>query len=348
MWSSLLLTLGWISGAQAAPSSYMPPIGTAIASQVDDIYGFLLITSLISFIMLVGGMIYFVFKYRRQSPNQKSAYISHNSLAEFLWSFIPFCLFMFVFAWGWYVYHQMRTFPENALEVHVIGKKWAWRFQYNNGKDVNATVDDKGNVEEATMVVPLGRPVKLIMSSEKINPAGDDPTDRAVLHSFYVPAFRIKQDVVPGRYSAEWFKAEQEGTFWVQCAEYCGTNHWAMRAKIKVVPNDQFETWLASSGAGGTTPADKGRALFAAKACVGCHSLDGSRIVGPTFKGIWGQSVDTDKGAVKIDENYIRESILQPNAKIVNGYPGGVMPTFAGQLNDDEVNSLIEFIKTVK
>ena len=351
MWWSLLRT-AWTSlaipGAQAAPSSYMPPAGTAIASQIDSIYGFLLVTSLISFIMLVGGMIYFVIRYRRQSPNQKSAYITHNHVAEFLWSFIPFCLFMFVFAWGWYVYHQMRTFPEDALEVHVVGKKWAWRFLYKNGKEVTAAVDEKGEVQDATMVVPLNRAVKLIMSSEKINPASTDPTARAVLHSFFIPAFRIKQDVVPGRYSALWFQPQEEGTFWVQCAEYCGTNHWAMRAKVKVVPNDEFEKWLASDGAAGGTLADKGRALYGAKACVGCHSLDGTRVVGPTFKGLFGRTEQTDKGDVKADENYLRESILQPNAKITASYPGGVMPTFAGQLTDDEVNALIEFIKTVK
>ena len=128
--ASLALSLGGLSNAHAAPSSYMPPAGTAIASQVDSIYAFLLVTSLISFIILVGGMIYFVYKYRRTSPTQKSAYITHNHMAEFLWSFIPFLLFMFVFAWGWYVYHQMRTYPDTALEVHVVGKKWAWRFLY--------------------------------------------------------------------------------------------------------------------------------------------------------------------------------------------------------------------------
>ena len=346
--SLLIFLVGGMSSAFAESSSYMPPAGTAIASQVDSIYGFLLIMSLISFIIVVGGMIFFVIKYRRQSPDQKSAYISHNSLAEFLWSFIPFCLFMFVFAWGWYVYHQMRTFPENALEVHVVGKKWAWRFLYKNGKEITAGVNDKGEVEPATMVVPLNRPVKLIMSSEKINPAGTDPTDRAVLHSFYIPAFRIKQDVVPGRYSALWFDPQQEGSYYVECAEYCGTNHWGMRAKIKVVPNEEFEQWLSTEGVVGGSLAEKGRALYGAKACIGCHTLDGTRGVGPSWKGLFGRKEKTDKGEVVADENYIRESILAPNAKIVDGYPGGVMPVFAGQLNDDEVNSLIEFIKTVK
>lgn len=346
--ASLALSLGGLSNAHAAPSSYMPPAGTAIASQVDSIYAFLLVTSLISFIILVGGMIYFVYKYRRTSPTQKSAYITHNHMAEFLWSFIPFLLFMFVFAWGWYVYHQMRTYPDTALEVHVVGKKWAWRFLYKNGKEVTAAVGADGKVEDATMVVPINRPVKLIMSSEKVNPAGTDPTDRPVLHSFYIPAFRVKQDLVPGRYTALWFQAEHEGEYWVECAEYCGTNHWSMRAKIRVVSNEEFEKWLSTDGAAGGTLADKGRILYGSKACVGCHTLDGTRGVGPTFKGLWGKTEQTDKGAVKVDENYLHESILEPNAKIVATYPAGVMPTFAGQLNDDDVKALIEFIKTVK
>lgn len=336
------------SEALAAASTYMPPAGTVIASQVDSIYGFMLISSLISFIILIGGMIYFVWKYRRQSPNQKSAYITHNTTAEFLWSFIPFCLFMFVFAWGWYVYHQMRTYPEDALEVHVVGKKWVWRFLYKNGKEVTTAVDNEGKQVDATMVVPVNRAVKLIMSSEQMTPGSKDPTDRPVLHSFYIPAFRIKQDVVPGRYTALWFQPQQEGDFWVQCAEYCGGNHWSMRAKVKVVSNEEFEKWLVSEGEVGGSLADVGRGLYATKACIGCHTVNGTPSVGPSFKGLYGKTEQTNKGAVKVDENYLHESILQPNAKIVQGFNAGLMPTFAGQLTDDEVKALIEFIKTVK
>lgn len=334
--------------AFAASSSYMPPAGTAIASQVDSIYGFMLVSSLVSFIILIGGMIYFVFKYRRQSPDQKSAYITHNTTAEFLWSFIPFCLFMFVFAWGWYVYHQMRTYPDDALEVHVVGKKWAWRFLYKNGKEVTSAVNAEGKQEDATMVVPVNRAVKLIMSSEQISPGSKDPTDRPVLHSFYIPAFRIKQDVVPGRYTALWFQPQQEGDFWVQCAEYCGANHWSMRAKVKVVSSEDFEKWLASDGEIGGGLADIGRNLYGTKACIGCHSVNGTPGVGPSFKGLFGKTEQTDKGPVKVDEDYLHESILQANAKIVTGFNAGQMPIFAGVLTDDEVKALIEFIKTVK
>jgi cytochrome c oxidase subunit II len=345
---ALLSNLWSSSVAAAASSTYMPPAGTSIASQVDSIYGFLLVASVISFILLIGGMIYFVFKYQRSPTNMKSAYITHDYVLEFLWSFIPLCIFLFVFAWGWYVYHQMRSYPENALEVHVVGKKWAWRFVYKNGKEVLSSANADGSVEPATMVVPVNRDVKLIMSSEKVNPGGNDPLDRPVIHSFFIPAFRIKQDVVPGRYTAEWFRAEHEGEFWVFCAEYCGAGHYSMKAKVKVVSNADFEKWLSSEAIAGGSLADKGRALFAAKACIGCHSLDGSRIVGPSFKGLFGTKAETSSGDFTVDEDYIRKSVLTPSWKTVKGYPAGTMPAFAGQVSEDDIKALIEFIKSVK
>lgn len=338
----------WWSSVASAQKTFMPPAGTAIADQVDSVYRFLLISSLISFVILVGGMIFFVFKYKRRSENDKTAYITHSHTLEFLWSFVPFCLFIFVFAWGWYIYHQMRTVPEGALEVHVVAKKWDWRFIYKNGREVTSGLTAEGQKDPATMVVPVGRPVKLIMASEKIAPNSTDPTDRAVLHSWFVPAFRIKQDIVPGRYTTVWFNAEKEGQYWVFCAEYCGSGHSAMTGRIKVVSSEEFENWLASDGAPvGQSLADQGRALYASKACIGCHSVDGSRLVGPTFKGLWQSTEKTDKGDMTVDENYLRESILNPNSAIVSGYPAA-MPPYAGQLTDEEVKALIEFIKTVK
>lgn len=339
----------WLPAAQAA-DAFMPPAATQIASQVDDIYAFLLWSSLISFVLLIGGMTWFVFKYKRKSGSDKTAYITHNHTAEFLWSFIPFVIFIFVFAWGWLVYHQMRTFPENALEVHVVAKKWDWRFIYKNGKEVVSGADAKGNRVPATMVVPVGRPVKLIMASEKVAPQGNDPTDRPVLHSFFVPAFRIKQDVVPGRFTSLWFQAEQLGTFHVFCTEYCGAGHSAMNAAIKVVSVEDYEKWLSTDiDPAAMGLAAQGQALWSTKACAGCHSLNGTRMVGPTWKGLFGSEHAVEGGgSVKVDEDYLRESILNPNAKITAGYPSGQMPPYAGQLSDDELNAIIEFIKTVK
>lgn len=338
----------WWSSIASAGSTFMPPDGTAVAGEVNKLYEFLLVSSVISFILVVGGMCYFMIKYRRKSANDKTAYITHNHTLEFLWSFIPFVIFMVVFVWGWVVYNEMRKFPENSLEVHVVAKKWEWRFIYKNGKEVVNGLDSSNNKIPATMVVPVGRPVKLIMASEKVNP--QDLIDRAVIHSFFVPGFRIKQDVVPGRYTTLGFTAEKEGLYNVFCAEYCGTNHSGMRGLVKVVSQEEFDQWLASDGASaGISLADKGKALFSQKACAGCHSLDGSRIVGPTFKALWGRNEALEGGtSVIVDENYVRESILQPNAKIVKGFPAGVMPTFAGQLTDDDIKSIIEFIKTIK
>lgn len=199
------------------------------------------------------------------------------------------------------------------------------------------------------MVVPVNRPVKVIMASEKVAPQGTDPTDRAVLHSFFVPAFRVKQDIVPGRYTTLWFEAENVGDYWLFCAEYCGAGHSAMSGRIKVVTTEEFEQWLSSEGTAiGGSLADQGRALYATKACIGCHSVDGSRVVGPSFKGLFGKTEQTNSGAVDVDEDYLRESILNPNVSVVTGFQGGLMPPYAGQLTDDEVAALVEFIKSVK
>lgn len=350
LFAGLLAAVGAVvAGSTATASTFMPPAVTTTAAEVDKIYAFLLIASLISFIILIGGMFYFVYKYQRRSATDKTAYISHNYALEFLWSFIPFLIFMFVFVWGWKVYHDMRTIPADALEVHVMAKKWDWRFLYKSGKEVVAGLDDKGQKTPATMVVPVGRPVKLIMGSEKISANSTDPTDRPVLHSFYLPAARVKQDIVPGRYTSLWFNIEKPGDYWVFCTEFCGSGHSAMKAMVKAVPVAEFEAWLASEGGGALTLADQGKALFAAKACVGCHSADGSRVVGPTFKGLWGSSRSFDGGgSAKADENYLRDSILNPNSQVVATFPKGVMPAYAGQLSDDEVNAIIEFIKTLK
>ncbi len=337
------------SVARADGDVFMPPQATEVAVQVDNIYSFLLWSSLISFIIVVGGMIYFVIKYKRSPTNQKSAYITHNHTLEFLWSFIPFVIFMFVFAWGWYVYDQMRSYPADSLEVHVFAKKWDWKFVYKNGKESVTSMDASNNKVPATLVVPMGRNVKLIMSSTKINPESTDPGDRAVIHSFFVPAFRVKQDVVPGRYTALTFKADKLGDFYVFCAEYCGGGHSSMRAMVKVVSPEDFEKWLSSEAGGALSLAEKGRALYAGKACIGCHSLDGSRVVGPTFKGLWGRSEEMADGQkVTVNEDYVRESILDPNAKIVKTFPSGVMPVFKGQVTDEDITAIIEFIKTIK
>ena len=315
----------WFNFAKA--QSFMPTEGTEIAKQVDNLYGFLLITSFIACVLVIGGMIYFVYKYKRKSDNDKTAYISHNTALEFLWSFIPLVIFLAVFAWGWYIYHGMRTMPKNALEINVLGKQWAWEIEYKNGfKAVNE------------VVVPVNTDVKLLLTSQD------------VIHSFFVPSFRIKQDAVPGRYTALWFNATKLGEFHIFCAEYCGTSHSGMIGKLRVVTQEEFNKYLEEGQEEGQLPlAKRGEKLFALKACASCHSVDSPAVkVGPSLYKKFGTEEVIEGGAkVVVDENYLRESILQPNAKIVNGFPHGVMPTFQGQINENELNALVEYVKSL-
>lgn len=316
----------WMQYAFA--SKFMPTAATDQASQVDNLYSFLLISSFIACVIVVGGMIYFTFKYRRQSLSAKSAYITHNTFLEFLWSFIPLVIFLIVFAWGWHIYHQMRSFPKDALEIHVTGKQWAWEAAYKSG------------VRTANLVkVPINTNVKIILAS----------TD--VLHSFYVPSFRIKQDAIPGRYTAVWFNANKLGDFHIFCTEYCGTQHSGMIGKLQVVSQEEYDKWLEEEAKFSTLPiAQKGEKLFQIKACSGCHSVADKTVkVGPTLFQKFGTSEDLADGTkASIDENYLRDSILNPNTQVVKGFAAGVMPSFQGQLSEDELSALIEYIKSVK
>jgi cytochrome c oxidase subunit II len=303
----------------------MPPEISTFAAEVDNLYAFLIWSSLISAILMIGGMIYFVLKYERKSPGDKTAYISHNAILEFLWSFIPLVLFMAVFVWGWVVYYKQRNAPADAMEVHVTGRQWLWEFEYKNGKK---TTNE--------LYAPVGMPIKLLMTSAD------------VIHSFYIPSFRQKQDVVPGMYTMTWFQAQEKGVFQIFCTEFCGTNHSAMLAKVHIVDKPDFDKWMGADPNAGKSLAERGADLYKVKGCNACHSVDGAKVIGPTFKGAWGRSEPlADGGTATVDENYVRESILNPQAKLVAGYPP-TMPSFQGVLNDEEIKAIIEFMKTVK
>ena len=307
----------------------MPTQGTEIAKSVDNLYAFLLVISLVSCVIVIGGMVYFAIKYKRKSANDKTAYITHDTRLEILWSVIPLVLFLFVFAWGWVIYHDMRTAPKNALEIHVTGKQWAWMAEYKNG------------VKAPEIVVPVNRDVKIILSAED------------VLHSFYVPSFRIKQDAVPGRYTQVWFRADKLGDFHVFCTEYCGTEHSSMITKLKVVTQQEFDQWLTTESEVSTLPmAQRGAKIFQTRACASCHSVDSPVVkVGPSLYKIFGkENHPLEVGEIaKVDENYLRESILNSQVKIAKGF-GAVarMPMFQGQLSEVEVTALIEYIKGLK
>lgn len=305
--------------------SFMPTQGTEISKQVDNLYGFLLVVSFISCVILIGGMIYFALKYKRKTANDKTAYITHDTRLEVLWSVIPLIIFLFVFGWGWVIYHDMRTMPKDALEINVSGKQWAWTVEYKNG------------VKSTEVVVPVNKDVKLVLSSED------------VIHSFYIPSFRIKQDAVPGRYQAIWFKAEKLGEFHVFCTEYCGTSHSAMITKLKVVSQEDFDKWLVSESEIGTLPlAQRGAKYFQTRACASCHNVDNPAAkIGPTLYQRWGKEVaNADGSKVAFDENHVRESIMLPQSQIAAGFPSpSPMPSFQGQLSESELAAIIEYIK---
>lgn len=315
----------WMLMNQASAGTFMPEQGTDIAKQVDNLYGFLLVVSFISCVILIGGMVYFAVKYRRKSAHDKTPYITHDTRLEILWSVVPLIIFLFVFAWGWIVYHDMRTMPKNALEVHVTGKQWAWTMEYKNG------------VKAIELVVPVNKDVKLILTSED------------VIHSFYIPSFRIKQDAVPGRYTTLWFHAEKLGEFHVFCTEFCGTGHSGMMSKVRVVSQEDFDKWLIDESEIGTLPlAARGAKYFQTRACSSCHNVDNPAVkVGPSLYKKWGNEEQFDDGSKAIfDENYARQSILEPQARIVKGYPRpSPMPSFQGQLSESELSALIEYIK---
>ncbi len=323
--------LWWIIKNQfvrrAVADSFMPVQGSEIAKSVDSLYSFLLIISLIACVIVIGGMIYFAIKYKRKTANDKTAYISHDTRLEILWSVIPLIIFLFVFAWGWVIYHDMRTMPKDGLEIQVTGQQWNWTAEYKNG------------VKSGEIVIPVNRDVKLILTSLD------------VIHSLYIPTFRIKQDAVPGRYSALSLKAEVMGEFHIFCAEFCGTSHSGMMTKLRVLSQADFDKWLTEEGDSSALPlAERGKKLFNIK-CTSCHYADKDMIkIGPSLKGIFGQDVvGYDGKTVKIDENYIRESILYPQAFVVKGFgERSAMPPFQGQLSEKEILALIEYIKTSK
>lgn len=318
----------WIWMNQAVAGTFMPAQGTEIAKHVDNLYGFLLVVSFISCAILIGGMIYFAIKYKRKTPNDKTPYITHDTRLEVLWSVIPLIIFLFVFAWGWIVYHDMRTMPKNGLEISVTGKQWAWTANYKNG------------VTSTEVVVPVNKDVKLVLSSED------------VIHSFYIPTFRIKQDVVPGRYTALWFRAEKLGEFQVFCAEFCGTSHSSMMTKVRVVSQEDFDKWLIEGSEVGTLPlAEQGAKIFQTRACASCHNVENHEVkIGPSLLQKWGTEEEFDDGTKGVfDENYFRQSMMEPQAKIVKGFPRpSPMPSFQGQLSEKQINALVEYIKGLK
>jgi cytochrome c oxidase subunit 2 len=293
---------------------------------VDLTFIIILGISVFFLVTITAAMIYFVIRYRRKK-NPKASQIEGNNTLEIIWTVVPTILVLIMFYYGWIGYKPMRKVPADAIPVNAIGQMWIWSFEYPNGK------------KSAELVVPLNKPVKLNLIS------------RDVLHSLYIPAFRIKEDVVPGKDNYMWFIAQQEGEYDLFCAEYCGERHSYMLSKVKVIPEAEYIAWLDKSD----VPADEhpGLTILKQNACISCHSLDGSRIIGPSFKGIYGHEVEviTETGeekTVMVDDEYIRSSVYEPNKEVVKGYNKGLMISYKEQLKEEQVQQIIEFIKTLK
>lgn len=317
--------LAFTDSVPAAASLWLPVQGSTAASEVDWVFRLILAIAVVFFVGIVGAMTWFVVRYRRRVGFAARRRVHHSTWLEITWSVIPFLLLVVIFSAGLTGFMGMAAPPADALQIRVVGKKWVWSFQYPNGY-----IDD-------ALHVPANRSVQLIMSS-------DD-----VIHSVYIPAFRLKRDVVPGRYTKLWFEATEPGEYDLYCAEYCGTKHSDMYSRVVVHRPGEYSNWLekASNFLETMTPADAGKLLYQRRGCAQCHSLDGSRMVGPSFYDLYGETAVMDSGErVTVDENYIRESILEPQTKARAGYRK-VMPTYQGQLKEEEIDAIIQFIKTL-
>lgn len=309
-------------------SFFLPPAKSTMAGTVDQLFNFINVVSALIFIGIILAIVYFVIRYRRRTENDVTSLNDHNTPLEIFWSVIPLFLIVYVFYWGFTDYLRMHEAPPNSYEINVTGRSWSWQFNYASGAASNE------------LHVPAGQPVKLIMSSVD------------VLHSFYIPDFRVKHDVIPNRYTSVWFEAKEPeaaatDTSWVFCTEYCGEAHSDMITKVIIHKEDSFNKWLdENSGKPDDMPlAVYGEQLYTQLGCQTCHSLDGSRLVGPSFQGLYGKNrVFADGSSATADENYIRESILNPNAKVIEGYPAA-MPSYQGQIQEEGLNAIIEFIK---
>ncbi|HID76365.1 MAG TPA: cytochrome c oxidase subunit II [Planctomycetaceae bacterium] len=327
-WLECLLRVGRTvsaAWATAGGSFWLPPPSSTVAGVVDKLFYFILAVATFFFLLIVVLMAVFVILYRRR-PGVEPAGPTHNTPLEVVWSVIPLGIVVAIFYLGFKGYMDLRVPPANAYEIRVTGQKWSWVFQYPNG-----FVTDE-------LHVPVDRPVLLTMTSED------------VIHSLYVPAFRVKMDLVPGRYTQAWFQAVRTGQFDLYCAEYCGTGHSDMLSKVVVHPPGEFERWLdqAAKFLEQLSPAEAGELLFRRHGCGGCHSTDGTAKEGPTLQGAFGRTQTfTDGSTAVMDDNYIRQSILEPMAKVRRGYQP-VMPTYKGRLSDEEITKIIEFIKSLK
>ena len=290
---------------------------------VDLSFAIILGASVFFLVAITAVMIWFVIKYNRKR-HPKPENIHENQKLEIIWTVIPTILVLIMFYYGWAGYKPMREFPDDAIQIKAVGQMWAWNFEYENGK-----ISD-------TLVIPKDKAVVLNLES------------RDVLHSFYIPAFRVKEDVIPGIKNKMWFIGQELGDYNILCAEYCGDRHSYMMSKVYVVPETEYTTWFNDK----STNEHPGLQVLKKNACISCHSLDGSKIIGPSFKGVWGKNeivvTNGTEREITINEEYIKTSIYDPNADVVKGYNQGLMISYKDLVSEEEVKAIIEYIKTLK
>ncbi len=315
----------------------LPPQASTYAQDVDLLHYLVISTTMLgsTFVFLLA--IYYVVRYRRRGPAAPTERVQTSVPQEVFIIGSILSLFLVFWVVGASMYNHMMTPPPDAMPVYVTGKQWMWKFSYPDGR---ASLD--------VLTVPVNRPVKLVMTS------------RDVIHSFYVPAFRMKHDAVPGRYYTAWFQANTPGVYDIECAEYCGVSHSRMLGKVQVLTQAEYARWLegrpdvgAESERGATATfggdlAETGREVASRHGCFSCHTLDGQPHIGPSWAGLYRSEVKLDDGSVVLaDEEYLTRSMMEPQAQIVSGYKG-VMPTYRGNLQEAEVAALVEFIKSIR
>ncbi len=314
--------------ADVNKSFWFPEKASTFAPQIDFLYDAILWISIIFFVPIVVAMIYFMVKYRERPGYRGSTEALHNTTLEITWSVVPTFIVVWIFWEGTVGYLNMQRLPKDTVDIKVTAKKWAWSFKYPNG------------AESDKLHVVLGRDFKMIMRSED------------VLHSFFIPAFRVKRDVVPGRYNYLWFQPTVAGTFDLFCTEYCGDNHSTMITKVIVESQDSYDKFIAEAVKEPEDIVERGKWLYERKACKGCHyaGTDGAQGPGPSYNGSWGKPVPLASGeSVNFDENYVSESILNPIAKKRKGYEAAsAMPSYKGQLKEEQIEALAAFIKSLE
>jgi len=312
-----------------SPTYWMPAEASVTTRSVDWIYYFMYWMSIVSCVLILGAMIYFIIKYKAKSraANEVAPKSSdHSTVLEITWSVAPLFVVIALFVWGFKGFVDLRSPPRDALEIRAQAQKWKWLFTYPGGM-----VDD-------VLHVPQDRPVRMVINAVD------------VLHALYIPNFRVKMDAVPGRYTDLWFQATQAGEYPLFCAEYCGTEHSGMLSRVVVHPPGGYEAWLGEQQKKllDLPPEELGKLLYEKQGCSTCHSVDGTPKIGPTWKGLFGKTESfVDGSSAPADENYIRQSILDPAAKVVQGYAPS-MPTYMGKLKDAEIDGIIAYIKSLK